>query len=360
MQRQANNMTTHGLAVAGFVALTMVLTYPQILVMDSELPSDAEGRIVVDALQNAWILAWTSHALRTDPRHLFDGNAFHPRRNVIAYSDHMLGTQVFAAPLYWATGNIALVVNVLVFVSFVLCGYGAFALAMELTGNGWASFLAGIIFAFNPHRVAHYAFTPVLSTYWIPFVVLFLWRYLRRGRLADALCLAGFHALQALSSGQMWMLSNLALALLLTGSAVWDRHRRPRRLVASCAALALGLALALPAFVPHLRLQRDMGFARRVEEADMESADLLSFVTVPDSNWGYGPIGGRLADTVIPAFPGLICIALAICALRHIRRRPATERTIVIVFVWATVGLGLLALGPHVKLNGNDLCLGPY
>jgi len=46
-----------------------------------------------------------SHALVTDPIHLFDANAFHPARLALAGSDHLLGTLPVAGPVYWFTGN---------------------------------------------------------------------------------------------------------------------------------------------------------------------------------------------------------------------------------------------------------------
>ena len=355
--RETKRVLTHGLAAGGFVLLTLLMTYPQAAGLRSEFPSGVRGRIAKDRLRNAWAMAWASHALRTSPRRLFDANAFYPRRNALAHGDHLLGSQIVIAPLYWLTDNIVLAVNVAVLLSFVLCGYGAFAVAMELTGNGLASFLAGVVFAFNPHRMAHYPYASVLFCHWTPFVLLFLIRYLRGGHLRDALLTAAFFALQALTSGQMWMLFSLAVGVFIVA---WGAWHQPRRLLASGAALLLGLTLALPAFVPYFRLHRELGFTRRIEEADAESADLLSYLSVPQGNWLYSGFSRKLGDVNVPAFPGLIAFALTVVGVWCGGRTHSTERRAVIALAWTAGALAVLALGPYVKLDGRKLCPGPY
>ena len=41
------------------------------------------------------------HQLPRDPLHLFDANIFHPERNTLAFSEHMLPQALMGAPLLW-------------------------------------------------------------------------------------------------------------------------------------------------------------------------------------------------------------------------------------------------------------------
>jgi hypothetical protein len=84
------------LVVLFFAALAVVNTYPL-----ARTPASVIG-VHGDAYFSVWRLAWVAHQLRTDPRHLFDGNIFHPERQTLAYSDAMLLPATVLAPLHWA------------------------------------------------------------------------------------------------------------------------------------------------------------------------------------------------------------------------------------------------------------------
>jgi hypothetical protein len=141
-----------------FCGLAVARTYPLITKMSDHIPYG-----VGDPLLNTWILSWDFHALTTDPWNLFNANAFYPLQHALALSEHMLGALPVFAPTYLLTGNPILAYNVVLLISFPLCGLSMFWLVYYWTRNFWASILAGTFFAFAPARLSQLGHLQLLN-----------------------------------------------------------------------------------------------------------------------------------------------------------------------------------------------------
>src|SRR4030095_2347037 len=150
-----------------FLGLTVVITYPLIVRLPDYIFIDPG-----DPLLNAWILAWDYHILTTEPWNLFQANIFYPVENALAFSEHLLGLLPIFAPPYALTGNPILAYNVVLFLSFPLCGIAMFLLIHYWTTNFWASLLTGCLFAFSPVRLGQLAHLHLLNLYWAPLALL--------------------------------------------------------------------------------------------------------------------------------------------------------------------------------------------
>ena len=65
--------------------------------------------------------------------------------------------------------------NLMIILSFPLAGLSVFLIVKLLTKNNWASFLAGLIFAFSPYHLAHAEqHISLVSIYWLGFFTYFL------------------------------------------------------------------------------------------------------------------------------------------------------------------------------------------
>ena len=107
-----------------FVLLTLVLAAPLSLSPATHaLPLSADTRLFL------WTISWDVQALLHHPLSLFDANIFFPEPRTLAYSEHILGSAVLGAPALLATGNPVLALNVIVLLSCVLSGLGAYFLA---------------------------------------------------------------------------------------------------------------------------------------------------------------------------------------------------------------------------------------
>ncbi len=168
-----------------FVLLTLVLAAPLSLSPATHaLPLSADTRLFL------WTISWDVHALLRHPLSLFDANIFFPEHRTLAYSEHILGSAVLGAPALLATGNPVLALNVIVLLSCVLSGLGAWFLARELGASVTGAILAGVIFAFAPPRFVRLAQVHLATVQWIPFGLAFLHRYARGARRADLLVAA--------------------------------------------------------------------------------------------------------------------------------------------------------------------------
>src|SRR6187401_3076647 len=110
-------------AAALYAVLTLILTFPLSVTANRTLPADDP-----DAHLFMWTLAWDAHAFIHQPLSIFDANIFYPNRDTLAYSENLIGSAFFAAPVIWLTGNPVLAVNFVSLFSCALCGLGAFVL----------------------------------------------------------------------------------------------------------------------------------------------------------------------------------------------------------------------------------------
>src|SRR5713226_9588969 len=176
-----------------FTFLTGVMTYPQVLHMMDGVHDDG------DPLMVTWVLAWVAHQLPRAPAHLFDANIFYPERNALAFSETLIVPGVIVAPLHWLGVGSILIHNLVFLSGFAISGVGVALLVRRLTGNAGAAILAGIVFAFPPYRIDHYAHLQLQQTQFIPLALWAFHRLLDTGRLRDGVLLGVFVTGQLLS-----------------------------------------------------------------------------------------------------------------------------------------------------------------
>ena len=96
----------------------------------------APGSLVLADLPDThlfiWTLAWDAHAFLHQPLSIFDANIYYPYANTLAYSENLIGSAFFAAPIIWLTGDLVLAMNLTALLTCVLCGVGAYLLARQV------------------------------------------------------------------------------------------------------------------------------------------------------------------------------------------------------------------------------------
>jgi uncharacterized membrane protein len=162
-----------------------------------------------------WTLAWDAHAFVHQPLSIFDANIFFPNHDSLAYSENLIGSAFFAAPVLWLTGNPVLAVNVVSLLSCVLCGLGAYVLGRRVGLSGPAAVLTGLVFAFSPPRFLRFSQLHLAAVQWIPFALASLHAYLERGDKRDLRLAVAFFALQTLTSGHGGVFALVAILLML-------------------------------------------------------------------------------------------------------------------------------------------------
>ncbi len=371
----------HLLALAGFLLLSLLLTWPLLPNLTTHVPGDG-----IDDPALAWNLWWVKYAAVDRQVSLFDSRwMFHPVGINLAFYTLTVSNGLLATPLQIAlippgapahTG-IIVAYNLLLLSSFTLSGYGAFLLARDQLRHapGWfgPAFLAGAIYAFASSKLFYAALGQgnIASSQWIPFCALYLARLGRAPTMRQALrngALAGLFLLL-----QLWVEMTFASFLTLLGaffglrwlSAVrWTPAarqllaRRSAGLIALALTTALGALPLLAAMLPDLRAEGNF-FASGGGFADIFSADLAGFLWPVQMHPLFGA-AARAApfphDKGQHIFIGFSVLSLAALGLLTGRRRPATR-----FWALATCTFFLLTLGPTLRLGGQDTGIpGPF
>ena len=300
-------------AAALFAGLALVLTWPLVLhPVTTMLPQGPDGDLFV------WTLAWDAHAFLHQPLSIFDANIYHPLRHTLAYSENLIGSALFAAPVIWLTGSPVLALNLVALLSCALCGLGAFVLARRAGIGPGGAVIAGLIFAFSPPRFFRTAQVHLAAVQWMPFALASMHAYLDEGRKRDLRLAAAFFTLQALSSGH----GTVFLLLAMTGLVAYrvlrgDPAAPARRLRDLGIAGALLLAPSVLVYLPYRAVQTEMGLRRSLENWAVTPGSFLASPTHLQAFFlSLIPGGSRmLQDASAYLFPGWMPLLLAAAAL---------------------------------------------
>jgi len=300
----------YGVVVVGFAALTLLMTYPQVRVLDRAVTPDYG-----DPLFSTWRLAWFAHQLPRDPLHLFDANIFYPERFALAYSDAMLVPSAMVAPLVWLGVPQLLAYNLLLLSAFALSGVTMFVLVRSLTRHTGAALVAGFIFAFLPYRFMHYAHLELQMAQWMPLGLWALHRTIERGRVRDGVLTGLFLTLQTLSS--LYYGIFFATFLVPVGAVLWfgvqpDVRRRSIKPLAIAVVLA-GVLIA-PLTAPYFAARRAVG-ERPVSEIEFYSATPQNYLAAHSRNALLGEVTSKLGGQERELYQGILVPALAVVAL---------------------------------------------
>jgi hypothetical protein len=288
-----------------FSLLTAIMTYPQILHMRDGVHDDGDPMMVT------WVLAWVAHQLPRAPAHLFDANIFYPERNTLAYSETLIVPGLAAAPLFWLGLGPILVYNIVFLAGFALSGVGVALLVRRLTGHTGAAILAGIVFAFPPYRIDHYAHLQLQQTQFIPLSLFAFHRLLDTGRLRDGVLLGVFVASQMLSC-MYYGIFLIPYMAVVCGTMLIAARAMPReRMVALLAAVAIAMVVMIPTARAYLAAREVVGERGREDVAE-SSATWRNYLAPPELNAVYGKVFARFMQPERRLFPGFVAVALAI------------------------------------------------
>ena len=138
---------TYLMASLAYLAIALVMFWNVTANFGSAVPGSE------DAYQSLWNLWWSHYSLFSLHQSIYATKLlFYPLGANLASQTLMPLAGLFTWPLQW---NMAVAFNTLFFLSFVLSGIFTFILAEQVTGNRYAAFIAGLIFAFSPVHIAH-------------------------------------------------------------------------------------------------------------------------------------------------------------------------------------------------------------
>lgn len=306
-------------------AISAVLYVLATAVLGHELLANLATRIVhdeIDPLLIAGILQWNATNVPfTDAWWQFP--IFHPARDVLAFSEHLLGVSVIFTPLTWLAGNSIVAANLTTLATFPLCAMAAYALARHLTGSSLAAFVSGLVYAFGPYRMGQLAHVQMLAVQWAPLAILGLHLYLDTRRPRWLLLFGASWLLQAWSNGYSLFFLTVFVGLWMLWFVLSRRHWQ--------AAVPIALAMAVasiplaPILAKYVSVHAFNGFTRSEAEIRAYSADALGFLCAPFevSAWGW------LQRACVPEgqlFPGLFTGILFVAGFLLLRADSSPEQ----------------------------------
>ena len=295
------------------------MTWPLAAGVARDVPGD-----LGDSLLNMWILGWMAEAVprvisgEMSVADVWNANIFHPDPLALSFSEHLFGQAVQILPVYHLTKNLILSYNLLFISSFVLSGFFMYMLVRDITGSRSAAFLAGVIYAFVPFRIAQVAHIQSVSSQWMP---LALWGFRRAvvgPAFRPAMLAAGTAALllQNWSCGYYLIFFAPFVVLFVVHQMFATGRARDWKAWAAFAIAGLVVAAGTwPFLAMYLEAQRVHEFERPYGEIIKFSADVYSYITAPEALRLWGSVLNSWPKPEGELFLGFIAMGLAFVAL---------------------------------------------
>lgn len=340
-----------------FGALAVAHTWPL-----ATAPARLSRNDNADTLLNTWAIAWVAHALATDPRHVLDGNIFHPERHTLAFSEPLIVPGALSVPVRTAGAGPVLTYNLSLLVGYALSAWAMHWLTWRWTGHLGASLVAGCLFAFNAHTLTRMGHIQAIHAYGLPLLLLALDGVLRpEGRRVRHGVLLGIAvAALALTSGYLTIFGIACgiVTLLVRPRDVLGGSPARLLMAVSTAALVGGLLVA-PVLHGYVAVRREHGFARSLDEVAAMSANLAAYLATParvHEAWARHVYARMQPHDSL--FPGLVACVLALGALLLWRDRLGDARVRMAAGI-AVAGV-VLSLGPATPVYGVFHALVPF
>jgi hypothetical protein len=341
------------LALAGYFAITVLMTYPLVTVFSTHVPGSGG-----DDQQFIWNFWWAKHSLmELGQSPLYTEHQIIPFRSALAMHTYIFLNSLLSVPLQYFMGIVA-INNLLLMVSFIFTGFGTFLLVWHLVGDSRAAFVSGAIFSFCSYKMlvlgGHYN---IVMSHWLPFYVLFLIKALWEDghSLRNAVFAGIIFGLNYLTSMTYAIFAAMLTALLIFYIAAARRDR----FIAAIKAAALTVLVSLPFVLPHLlsalNTPTDIEALGEWIGKSWDYADLLSFIIPPAGNPVYGGLARGMAGQISigSAFMGYTVLALLVLGLREAGLKGEWVKLFLVSFLFFL----LLSMGRSLHVMGHDLGL---
>jgi hypothetical protein len=338
-----------------YVALSVVWTWPLGAQLASRIAHDAG-----DPVLNTYLIGWNAATLPFGPG-WWDPPFFFPMRGALALSEHLAGLAIFTTPIQLLGGNAVLAYNFSLLASFALSAWLAYLLVHRLTGCWSAAICAGLAYGFAPVRAGQLPHLQMLTSQWLPLLLLGMHAYLEEGRRRWLVLMGAAWLLNGLSNGYYLIFTPVLVALWLAWFPRWRRD--PRRALTLAAAWAMSSLPFVPLLLKYREVHTALGLTRGATEIQKYSGSLASFLNPPPMLAVWPPRDVLANEAFL--FPGvtviLVVTAAAIaCVARGTIRTAARRRSPLLFYAVAAVLMAALTLGPGGEGDGASRLIRPY
>ena len=211
-----------------FFILAGIFTFPLILNMHTSI-YDYQG----DLIETLWYAWWVKYAWQHDLDCQFVSIIACPYGIDLSKDiAKNIGLQFANYPLLLLTlmQNEIFAYNFIMLMTFPLAGLAMYLLAVYLTRNKWASFIAGLAYAFCPYHFAHASHITLANIQWMPLFILFLFKLHKERTYPNAIFCGLFFALTLLSDTYYGYFMLVAAATFFIFMLVRKFYRKIRKL----------------------------------------------------------------------------------------------------------------------------------
>jgi hypothetical protein len=351
------------LALAFFILVSVLMVGPHILPLTqvSLLPYAHEDSNIF-----LWGFWWVKRCLIGWHDPYWTDLLFYPLGASLAFHTLPITYGLLSIPIQILVGGLeglVVALNCLIFLSFVLSGFGAYRLAVYVTGSRVGGGIAGLIFTFMPFHFLNMSCVNLFAIEVLPFYILSLLKLTGRPSIRQSIFVAGWLAIAFYTSLEYALYLLVFSVLWFAYHAVFQPYCVLRRPVLGCLALAsfFFVFFASPLLMKQIptMITQHSAIKRDLDEVVFWSPAILSLITPSRFHPVYGealsfagemanaPAGnwGMRSETSI----GLIALTLAFTSLFGSRRDGR------IFYAVAAVCFISLTLGPYLRVTGTWL-----
>ncbi len=349
----------HVYSAVAYLLVTLIVFAPVIAHFATYAPGTGG-----DTYQNLWDIWWVVHAVAQGHSIWSTNLLFYPLGANLIYQTMSPIGAIVTAPLQAI--SLPAAYNTMLVLGFVISGLCMYVLAKYITNNVYASFIAGLVFAFSAFHVAQaYAHIDWVVIGWAPLALYFFMRMLNGdGKYLSAAGLGITFVLTVFMGDiEQGLMVVLLLAAVLVAYAIGKNTRKllMRRKLWTGIAIAVIVAFIVGAwgFVPILHgvlapggLQQ-ANYLNTASNNELWSIPIASFL-VPSYFNGIFNVNGSTSylskiftydPTERVGYIGYTVIALAAYGMYSERRLYKLWLGIAVVFGWLT-------LGPYLQIGG--------
>src|SRR5262245_12187325 len=215
----------HLLALAGYLAVAVVFTWPLALHLNSAFPGDPAGDTGV-YVWNLWVFRHQILAHHTLPFVTREILTLDQPAVPLTLHNYTTFADVLAFPLIGWLGTVT-AFNLLMLGSLTGTAYAMFVYALRRTRDAGAAFIAGLLFGFNPFMIArssaHFSLAQAAP---LPIFGLLLFEIFQRPTTLKAAC-AGLVVAWAFLCDPYYAVYCLMMAVFVIGYSLVAVERRP-------------------------------------------------------------------------------------------------------------------------------------
>ena len=337
-----------------FFILAGIFTFPLILNMHTSI-YDYQG----DLVETLWYAWWVKYAWQHDLNCQFVSIIACPYGIDLSQDiAKNIGLQFANYPLLLLTllQNEIFAYNFIMLATFPMAGLAMYFLAVYLTRNKWASFVAGLAYAFCPYHFAHASHITLANIQWMPLFILFLFKLHKERTYPNAIFCGLFFALTLLSDtyyGYFMLVAAATFFIFMLFRKLFRKIKKlhvinftpqvgiMKNISLLCVTVFTALIICFPYIFPILdsylsndgKLTVLKSYERNIKELKEPSASILNYI-IPSSNHPvFGSLARRLDGSLFYGenpqeynlFLGFFVIIMSVYAFRLWKARKKTE-----------------------------------